>query len=264
MMTTNMYTSTIPAKLNLSLAITGRRAHLHTLDMIVYPYRKLCDEVRFFPCSEIGLKKLSAQGYNGFDEDRFVRENSSKIDSILQKCGVGGSVEIVKNIPLGAGLGGSSATIAGVIECANAHLADMGKNSPLDIGFLLSLGSDVPCVLYAKPCRVQGVGEVIIPLKDDVSFDVELVVAKGGADSGECYKLYDKLFPQVISDQPLPKDVKEAIDMCRNDLYIPAKTINPQIERAYLDLKTKGYDKVMMSGSGSCVFAITNVRESKT
>lgn len=38
-----------PAKLNLSLAITGKKDGLHTLDMIVYPFEKYADKVEFCP-----------------------------------------------------------------------------------------------------------------------------------------------------------------------------------------------------------------------
>lgn len=244
----------IPAKINLSLAITGKRGNLHTLDMIVYPYEKLADEIVFFPDDGMGLSALRTRGYCGFDEERFARENCDKIDGILKHFGMGGSIEIVKNIPLGAGLGGSSAVYAGVVKAVVEYLASIGKNTTLDTAFLLSLGSDVPCVLYGKACRVLGVGERIIPLKDVPRLDFEIVVAGGGADSGKCYKIYDEI--GKVDATPPPSNIKEALRVCRNDLFDASVNVNPNIKAAYDELKNKGYSRVVMTGSGSAVVAI--------
>lgn len=244
----------IPAKINLSLAITGKRGNLHTLDMIVYPYEKLADEIAFSPDACAGLSMLRAAGYGGFDEERFARENRDKIDSILKHFGVGGGIEIVKNIPLGAGLGGSSAVYAGVVKTVVEYLASIGKKTSLDTAFLLSLGSDVPCVLYGKACRVLGIGESVIPLEDVPRLDFEIIVAGGGADSGKCYKIYDEI--GKVNVAPPPSNISEALNACRNDLFNASVKVNPNIMSAYIELKNKGYSKVMMTGSGSAVVAI--------
>lgn len=244
----------IPAKINLSLAITGKRDNLHTLDMIVYPCDKLADEIVFFPEDCKGLSFLKMRGYDGFDKDRFSRENRDKLDGILKHFGIGGGIEIVKNIPLGAGLGGSSAVYAGVVKSAMEYLKSTGENMPLDTAFLLSLGSDVPCVFLAKACRVSGVGEKISVLDDVPKLDFEILVASGGADSGKCYKIYDEICK--INTTAPPCNIQDALNECRNDLFEASIKVNPNIKIAYDELKNKGYSKVIMTGSGSAVVGI--------
>lgn len=245
----------ISAKVNLSLAITGKRGNLHTLDMIVYPYDKLKDKIEFAPNGDIGLDGLELSGYDGLDALRFARENHDKIDGILKHFCVGGSVKIEKNIPLGAGLGGSSAVFAGVVKAIEKYLVSIGKNMPLDIEFLLSLGSDVPCVMYGKACRVLGVGEEIVPLEDVPQLNFDVVIAQGGADSGKCYKIYDEL--GRVNTMTPPTTIEEALREKRNDLFEASCIVNPNIKAEYD--KLKGYDFVLMSGSGSSlVYCVHN------
>lgn len=247
----------ISAKVNLSLAITGKRGNMHTLDMIVYPYAKLKDKITFIPCDAEGLVELTANGYDGFDNERFARENRDKLDGILKYFGFGGSIEIEKNIPLGAGLGGSSAVYAGVIKAIKECFEYNGKEMVLNTDFLLSLGSDVPCVLYGKACRVLGIGEQIMPLDDVPCLDLNVTIAGGGADSGKCYKIYDEL-TQINTAVP-PATIQEALKVCRNDLFEASCMVNGNIKTEYDKLKRQGYEFVLMSGSGSgLVYCVHN------
>ena len=99
------------------------------------------------------------------------------------------------------------------------------------------------------------------PLENDENLDFEIVVADGGADSGACYKLYDELQKERGESQTetiVPQTVKEALTVLRNDLFEASCKINPKIRIAYDDLKAKGFDKVVMTGSGSAVVVFLN------
>lgn len=252
-----IYQAEIPAKINLSLAVTGRRDGLHTLDMIVCPCYKFVDVVKFFPTEKGGIEMNCKASFPSFCPERFENFVKSKIQAVADKFGVCGIVEIEKNIPLGAGLGGSTACIVGAIKTMREYARTLGKSVSLDDGFLLSLGSDVPCMLNGGTCRVQGVGEIVTPLENDENLDFEIAVADGGADSGACYKMYDEL-AQKDCDKPIPTTVDEALSCLRNDLFDAACILNPNIRLAYDNLKAKGYTHVLMTGSGSAVVAIFN------
>lgn len=256
-----IYQAEIPAKINLSLAVTGRRDGLHTLDMIVCPCYKFVDVVKFFPTEKGGIEINCKASFPSFFPERFENFVKSKIQAVADKFGVCGIVEIEKNIPLGAGLGGSTACIVGAIKTMREYARTLGKSVSLDDGFLLSLGSDVPCMLNGGTCRVQGVGEIVTPLENDENLDFEIVVADGGADSGACYKMYDELQKKHGEPQTetiVPQTVKEALTALRNDLFEASCKMNPNIRIAYDNLKAKGFDKVVMTGSGSAVVAILN------
>lgn len=252
------YTAKVPAKLNLSLAITGRKEGMHTLDMIMYPYEKLADTVAFYPQENEG--KISVKcDFVDFEEGRFVTAIKDKVSAIFKRFGVCGRVEIEKKIPLGAGLGGSSASIVALIKAIENYCRDIGINTALDTRFLLSLGSDVPYMYKGGICRVQGIGEIVEELEFDKKLDFDVIIARGGADSGECYRQYDKLH-EIISSTNSPSCVNEAIEKARNDLLEASCIVNPEIKAAINTLKSRGYERIYMSGSGSAVFAITDCR----
>lgn len=74
------FVATTPAKLNLSLAITGKKDGLHTLDMIVYPFEKYADKVEFCPDEDkVGFDIKIAGGFDGLDETRFLRFANDKL-----------------------------------------------------------------------------------------------------------------------------------------------------------------------------------------
>lgn len=252
------YTAKVPAKLNLSLAITGRKEGMHALDMIMYPYEKLADTATFYPQEGNGEIYVKCD-FADFEEDRFVNAIRDKVFAIFKQFCVCGKVVIEKNIPLGAGLGGSSASIVALIKAVENYCHDIGKNTSLDTRFLLSLGSDVPYMYKGGICRVQGVGEIVEELEYDKKLDFDVIIARGGADSGACYKQYDKLHEIIPSTNP-PSCVGDAIEEARNDLLEASCIVNPEIKVAIDTLKSRGYRRVYMSGSGSAVFAITDCR----
>ncbi len=251
------YTATVPAKLNLSLAITGIKDGMHVLDMIMYPYEKLCDTVAFYPNNQKGITKLSVRcDFADFDEGRFISGIKDKVKRVLSHFDVGGEVVIDKKIPLGAGLGGSSASIVALIKALEKYCDVIGDLILLDTRFLLSLGSDVPYMYKGGICRVRGIGERVDEIKFDGRLNFEIKIAEGGADSGKCYKQYDVLNPTIPPSNP-PQNVREALDEARNDLMEASCIVNPRIKQCMDEFKQMGFDKVYMSGSGSTVFVVT-------
>lgn len=253
----SIYKAQVPAKLNLSLAITGKKDGMHTLDMIMYPYEKLCDTVSFCPKNEKGAAKIVVTcDFDDFDEDRFINGIKDKVQDVLSRFDVGGEVVIDKKIPLGAGLGGSSASIVALIKAVEKYCETRGELTPLDTHFLLSLGSDVPYMYKGGVCRVRGVGECVDEIMFDGKLNFEIEVAKGGADSGECYKQYDLLNPVIYPSNP-PQNIQEALKEARNDLLEASCIVNPWIKQCMDEFRQRGFDKVYMSGSGSTVFVVT-------
>lgn len=253
----NTFTISVPAKLNLSLAITGKKGGLHTLDMIVCPYEKYEDIVSFYPQNGVvGITETKIDcDLQGFDEAKFKAAIKDKIDLIANRANIGGRLHICKNIPLGAGMGGSSASIVGAIKAIEAYCVSIGKNMSLDAEFLLSLGSDVPYMYKGGVCRVRGVGEIVDSLSCDEIPNFESVVVEGGADSGECYKVYDEL-GKDYSTLAIPKTVQEALELNRNDLLESSCIVNPRIKETIERLKSEGINTVFMTGSGSGLFFI--------
>lgn len=230
----------IPAKLNLSLKITGKLDNLHTLDMETLSV-SLYDVVT----AERTKNGISVEltGYDGLDASRYLPVINRAIEKFVTRFGeVGARLKVVKNIPLGAGLGGSSAAVAGVVKA----LAEF-KNVRLDSDFLLTLGSDTPALYEGGHLRVTGVGDKIEKLDYVKKYFVALV-PEGGVDSGQAYALYDAL-------GSMPFGTRE------NDLELAARKLCPQIIDARRLLEEAGASEVLMSGSGNTVCAVFDDEE---
>lgn len=253
----DIFCERVYAKVNLSLAITGKRDDLHTIDMIVCPYHELFDEVSFSlkkDTTDIEIENIQAS-FEGFEEERFLAFYMPKVRAIAKKFGVGGTLSVQKNIPLGAGLGGSTASVVAALKAVGRYFASIGRYVLLDEAFLLSLGSDVRCMHLGRACRVQGVGEVLSVLFCEIPNDITVRIAEGGSDSGKCYAEYDRLRAGKHGDAPIAADIHGALSDPRNDLTEAAVSLNPNIGKLIAEMK-KEFDFVVMSGSGSAVVGI--------
>lgn len=251
----------VPAKINLSLAVTGKRGDLHTLDMILCPWDALADVATFSPKNSqrsrnfeeprLELSDVKAH-FDGFDPARFEKFFAPKADAIAKYFGVNGYLSLDMGIPLGAGLGGSSAATVATIKAIQKCLASQSLSFGISDEFLLSLGSDAPYMYVGGVCRVQGVGDIVTPLPSSKLPKAELFIPEFGSDSAACYAMYDKLLEQgkISRDSVVPTCVEEAVRALRNDLTLPATTLCPEIGELLEKLSTDG-KRAMMSGSGS-------------
>jgi len=266
-MNNKKYSVSIPAKVNLRLAVTGKREDFHTIDMIVCPYNEFQDTVELIPDDKLDIQGILhvdlkiVEGYEGLRVPSFARALAPKIQRIARYFRVGGAIRIKKHIPLGAGLGGSSAVLAGVVKTMYAFAKDRGDNPAVRMNFLLSLGSDVPYMIKGGICRVQGCGEKITPLNLEIPDDLTVRIPEGGVNSTQCYKRFD-LMPKWGKYNSDERELTRLLNMGAvstpqllnegfliNALTEPAVSLNPRI--GYLiNVMRKSYEFVMMTGSG--------------
>ena len=163
-----------PAKLTLSLRVTGVRAdglHLIDAEMVAID---LADELTFAPGD--GLDVVGASGLAvTADDDNLVRR-------ALRAVGRTAHVRLVKRIPAGAGLGGGSADAAAVLRWAGVD----------DLEVAARLGADVPFCLRGGRARVTGVGEQIEP-RPPLERTYTLLTPPFGCPTGAVYRAWDEL-----------------------------------------------------------------------
>lgn len=234
----------IPAKINLSLVVTGRRGNLHTLDMQAVSVN-IFDAVEYRKIDS-GVTLNITSTLDDFDEKRFSPIIEKAVEKFAIRYGeVSAELHLEKNVPLGAGMGGSTASAVAVVKA----LADI-KNIALDDDFLLSIGSDAPYMARGGFARISGVGEVIENLGE---CGLHFVVVKpcGGVDSGDAYSLFDTYGLGIYGNR-------------RNDLERVARMINSGVATSRRILQNLGVNDIIMTGSGSAVVGIfTNFDEAK-
>ena len=174
------------AKLNLTLDIVGKREDGYHLIDSVFQSVGVYDTVTV----EKYIKTSVVCG--GLSGEKNIAFKAA--DRFFEFAGIkgGARIEISKNIPVCAGLGGGSADAAAVIIALNTIYGTNLKKSELaEIG--LSCGADIPFFIYGGTARVGGIGEEVSPV--NAIEDCFAVIIKEGEkqSTGDMYKRLDSM-----------------------------------------------------------------------
>ena len=154
-----MLTVLAPAKLNLTLEVLGKRPDgYHEIRSVIQTI-SLCDTLRFELSADVRIS-------SNLSEWSAEKSLMAKAVSFLQKttsAAKGVKIEITKNIPLVAGLGGDSSDAAATLKGLN-ELGGLELDGDELAELATQLGSDVPFFLYGGTALMAGRGDIITPL----------------------------------------------------------------------------------------------------
>lgn len=249
------------AKINLCLNITGKQEDgYHTLDMITLPL-ELHDSIL--------LSELKNGTDNFVTIDDFsmgdIQYNLATfaIDTLQKKYKFKNKfrVFIHKVLPIQAGLGGGSSNAAATMLGVNKYL-NLGLSNGELINVGKKLGADIPFFLSNKPSRVQGIGEKLTPITIKNNYYVLIVKPSQGCSTKEIYALADSYENVSCDIDNVVKYLADGNDdmlaeSISNVLEGPAIDKVPEIKVIKDKLKEEGLKIVLMSGSGSSVFALS-------
>lgn len=229
----------VHAKVNLTLEITGINDRgYHELDMLCCSVSTF-DEVETVVSDRI---KVVMDGAEAGRENTAFRAASFVYD----ECGTALSVSIKKGIPVGAGLGGSSADASAVFFSAvKLGLIDNATAERLAV----KVGSDVVYMMRGGYCRLLGEGEKLTPL-GELNFRLAIVQKEIGASTKDVYAGYDK-----DPRKGLGVDAVLRGERYYNVLERSAVAECPSIYEIK-DRLLRLYGNATMTGSGSAVFAV--------
>ena len=252
------------AKINLSLDIKNLRDDgYHNLETIMLPLEMHDSlEVQILPpnatddfvtCDDFSLKITKYNLVHRIIDE--ARERRGFSEHFL--------INIHKNIFLQAGLGGGSADAGAALRAVLKLLKiNATKQDLIDIG--IAIGSDVPWAIFNCPTLLKRKGDVLEFFDHVAPFYVLLVKPFDGLSTKEVFETADKCDDIDHGDINLVKELYEKDDLeglgkaVFNSLENPASEILPEIQEIIESLKDDGFECVMMSGSGSCIFALTN------
>jgi 4-diphosphocytidyl-2-C-methyl-D-erythritol kinase len=150
-----------PAKLNLFLHILGRRADGYHELQTCFQFVDLCDEIT------VGLRPDGAivrvAGASGVAPEADLVVRAARALQECANCELGADIEVLKRIPMGAGLGGGSSDAATTLVALNA-LWGLGLSVDALAELGLRLGADVPVFVRGRAAWGEGVGERLTPL----------------------------------------------------------------------------------------------------
>lgn len=247
----SLYDIPAPAKLNLFLHITGRRADgYHTLQS-AFMLIDWCDTLHFNVRrdGEISREDLSW----ALPANDLVLQAARALQAAA-RCPLGVHIGVLKSVPAQAGMGGGSSDAASTLLALNRlWKLDLPLSQLAHIG--LSLGADLPFFLGGHNALVQGIGEIITPI-DLPRARFVVVKPQAGLQTRLIFSSPDlkrDTEPAIISGFAT-NAFESAFNFGRNDLQPVAQTLCPGVTQAIDWLASKGLSG-RMTGSGSAVFA---------
>ena len=255
-----------PAKLNLTLKVLPKRADgFHNIESIFQKIR-LCDELTVARSASAGCS-LQVHGME-LPAENTVQKAFSLFTEVA-KIREGVSVDLVKHIPSGAGMGGGSSDAAALLRALNS-LFSAGVPDEILVEIAGKVGSDVPFFLYGDCAVVSGRGEVVRPIcgRRDLSFVV--ICPDVHSSTKEAYALVDEWsMNNSVSKVDWPSlDELEGIYNkpvgewnFANSFTQPLINRYPEIQGALAAITDSGADFADMTGSGSTVFGVFEAKE---
>lgn len=232
-----------PAKLNLFLHVTGRRADgYHTLQT-VFQFLDRSDRLRFDITQDGSITR--ATPLPGVPEAADLCVRAARLLQQVSGCPLGARIFLDKRLPMGGGLGGGSSDAATTLLALNYLWGTQQTLSDLaTLG--LSLGADVPVFVQGHAAWAEGVGEQLTPVDPPKPWYVVLVppVQVSTAAVFKSPELTRSTAAITIRDFHAGRG--------RNDLEPVVCGMLPEVDNALKWLSKFGHAR--MTGSGACVF----------
>ncbi len=252
-----------PAKINLTLHVTGQRADgYHLLDSLV-TFASVGDRLEIVTGNALSL---TVEGPEAAGVPADMDNLALRAAALVQQDGA--ALRLEKYLPSASGIGGGSADAAAAwrgMICLDDAQADELAHAPQAmlkkyLADLTSLGADVPMCIACKPMRVRGIGELLDAVPLPTVYAV-LVNPRLPVSTPFVFKALNSKTNLPMPDSiPAFKDAAALIDWLkgmRNDLEAPAIAVQPAIANVLKVLEVQaGCGLARMSGSGATCYGL--------
>lgn len=257
------YVVKVPAKVNFTIDVEGLNGNYHNLKSLVASVN-IYDAITLLKRKD---NKITVTMHGKPVDCGLLDNNAYKAAKLFKEkySTLGVDVIVDKNIPVGGGLGGSSADVAGVL-IAMKNLFEMD----IDIRALAGeLGSDSVYMVDGGWATISGRGEKV--QKQEINQKIYLLIVTDDASvsARQCYKEFDKQGQAYKScTSKAVKALKEQnlaefFKLVKNDLLESAKKFAKNIELNQRLLELSGANAVVMTGSGSAVIGLFSCKEER-
>ena len=247
------------AKINLGLKVLNKRLDGYHNIYSIFIELNFFDEVHFSPSSKFSLKIDGPNKSNiPIDQTNLVSIAYNLIKNKYGQNKKNYSINLIKNIPPGGGLGGGSSNAATTLialnnlwnlNLSNKHLCELGKKLGADVPFFIKGGSQI----------VTGVGNILKPIKINKlkNYHFVLVMPLIHVSTGLAYENLNKGLHDDDNIDKFPP-LLESInwELFENDFEQVVYTAYPEIGNIKALMKKLGALYAGLSGSGSTVFGI--------
>jgi 4-diphosphocytidyl-2-C-methyl-D-erythritol kinase len=239
-----------PAKLNLFLHVIGRRTDGYHLLQTVFQFLDYSDQIGFTVRSDGRLVRHCNYSDINPDDDLTIR--AARALQTETGCALGVEITVVKQLPMGGGLGGGSSNAATTLIALN-QIWSLELSIERLAGIGLSLGADVPVFVRGHAAWAEGIGELLTEI-EPVEYWY-LVINPG------CHVPTAGIFgaPDLTRNTPAITIRDFLKSGGHNDCEPVVRRLYPEVA-AVLDWLGQ-YAGARLTGTGACVFAGFNSKE---
>lgn len=238
-----------PAKLNLDLRVAPPDAGgMHPLRSIAQTI-ELCDRVRVEEGVDDALRIEGADLAD--DGDNLVWK---AVEALQWQRRPRLEIELIKQVPVAAGLGGGSADAAAILEAVGGEMMRLPDDRIREVA--AGVGADVVYLLTGGTAVMEGYGERVTPLDALEGFAVVVAVPEFELSTADVYRRWDALegpIGEELAGRDLPPPLR-VLGELRNDLTPAAMSLRPELADWMADLTGRWERPVLMSGSGPACF----------
>ncbi|MCB8874294.1 4-(cytidine 5'-diphospho)-2-C-methyl-D-erythritol kinase [Acidisoma silvae] len=252
-----------PAKVNLTLRVTGRRPDgYHLLDSLVV-FAGVGDRLSVSPADDLSLTVTGPFGGPLAAEPDNLVLRAARLLAETAGIPARGALVLEKNLPIASGIGGGSSDAAAALRLLSAFWR-VTLPEPVLQAMALKLGADVPVCLNRQAVRMAGIGEILSPVPPLPPLGVVLAnpglacptpaIFRARAAAGAGFSPADAVPAGRFAS---PVDFAHALAANGNDLEDPAIAVQPAIGAVLAVLRAApGVQLARMSGSGATCFGL--------
>jgi len=246
------------AKINIGLFVTGKRTDgFHDLESIFWPIQ-WCDVLEVHRASTPGIQlEITGLPIPGEGKENLITQAYNLVTNHFDVGGV--HVHLLKNIPMGAGLGGGSSDGACMLKMLNELFQLKMPQSHL-LELAAELGSDCPFFILNQPAYGSGRGDQLMAVAETQNAHPgwHVVVFHPGIH------LSTKEAFECVVPKPAPFDLTTLLtepiqdwgSRIGNDFEAETRHTHPTVDQALKLLLEEGAGYAQMTGTGSAVYGL--------
>ncbi len=254
-----------PAKINMYLEIINKRSDgYHNIESIMHTV-SLFDSLEFTEIKENKIELICSDTNLPVD-GRNIIYRAAEIFKNKYNINTGIKINLTKNIPMGAGLGGGSSDAAAVLIALNKIWKINDNIENLEI-LAAKLGADVPFFLTGGTAKISGIGDVVEKINTDCKFNFILVKPNFGVPTAYAYSKVKFPLTNVHKIDNITKNIEQNLLSYDNAQALFFNRFEelvfgeyPEIRQIKNTLESIGCIS-LMSGSGATVFGLLQGQE---
>lgn len=250
-----------PSKINLFLKVTGRRDDgYHYLETIFLPLKNIFDTIKLGIGKQEGIKITSLSEDIPCDKTNLCYKAAEQY-ALRARITPKWEIDIVKQIPVTAGMGGGSSDAAAVLLLLQKLYNNIIKEKDL-VSLAAKIGADIPFFLNGVPSAGYGIGDIVNPIEVNCNFYVLICAPQFPVTAAWAYKnifkpsVCEKLNMNELITSLKSGDISTVLKFVKNDLAMALYNKFPILSILRDDLIGLGSEAAEITGSGPTIFAI--------